>query len=126
MVVKKKRGRYANATKISLTQDIVKPVTTTTSPKDPHRHCSLCSKDKQESLIACRDCTVRGKKNFSCNHIDKSRKKTFYKNIFTILAHPSCIYLPDEMIQKANTSWQCERCKTCVICYETSEAVSEI
>lgn len=60
MVVKKKRGRYANATKPTVPQENVKPVATTVSPKDPQRHCSLCSKDKQETLIACRDCTVRG------------------------------------------------------------------
>lgn len=28
------------------------------------------------------------------------------------------------MIQKAGSNWQCERCKSCTICCETSDAVS--
>lgn len=45
-----------------------------------------------------------------------------YNHLFT--AHPSCIYSPEEMIQKAGSNWQCERCKSCTICCETSDAVS--
>ncbi|XP_003426986.1 histone-lysine N-methyltransferase 2D [Nasonia vitripennis] len=101
MVVKRKRGRQPNALKALLqaqqeAQDAMKAAALKESPKDPNRHCSLCSKDKQEALTACRDCTVR--------------------------AHPSCIYTPEEIMNKTHTSWQCERCKTCVVCYETSEA----
>lgn len=42
----------------------------------------------------------------------------------TLAAHPSCIYSPEEMLQKVNSNWQCERCKTCTVCCETSDAVS--
>ncbi|KOX69979.1 Zinc finger protein ubi-d4 [Melipona quadrifasciata] len=73
-------------------QDSSKP----TVKDGPCRQCSLCAKEKQENLVACRDCTVR--------------------------AHPSCIYSPEEMIQKAGSNWQCERCKSCTICCETSDA----
>ncbi|XP_058800720.1 uncharacterized protein LOC131669681 [Phymastichus coffea] len=95
MVVKKKRGRYSKVLPNQQDAQETKTATLKESPKDPNRQCSLCSKNKTESLIACRDCTVR--------------------------AHPSCIYTPEEMIIKVNTSWQCERCKTCVVCYETSD-----
>lgn len=37
-------------------QESLKPI----AKDGPNRMCSLCSKEKQESLIACRDCTVRG------------------------------------------------------------------
>jgi hypothetical protein len=77
MVVKRKRGRHANVTKTLSnsqqdSQDSTKPITVKESPKDPNRHCSLCSKDKQESLTACRDCTVRGR-----------NLKTGYINLFS-------------------------------------------
>ena len=66
MVVKRKRGRLSNAHKALLlsaqeAQETAKIVPAKESPnKEPNRQCSLCTKDKQESLIACRDCTVRG------------------------------------------------------------------
>lgn len=68
MVVKKKRGRMSNAAKaLALAQqeaqDAAKPVVKE-HPKDPNRTCSLCSRDKQEALTACRDCTVRGENFF--------------------------------------------------------------
>ncbi|XP_012233877.1 uncharacterized protein Lint-O isoform X2 [Linepithema humile] len=95
-LVKRKRGRQPGShNKNSLMQD--SQDSAKAAVKDgPYRQCSLCAKDKDEALVACRDCTVR--------------------------AHPSCIYSPEEMIQKANTNWQCERCKTCTVCCETSEA----
>lgn len=70
MVVKRKRGRQPNALKALLqaqqeAQDASKAAALKESPKDPNRHCSLCSKDKQEALTACRDCTVRGKKSLA-------------------------------------------------------------
>ncbi|XP_033221931.1 uncharacterized protein LOC117176048 [Belonocnema kinseyi] len=96
-LVKRKRGRQPGSqTKtISVPQDpleSLKPI----AKDGPNRQCSLCSREKQESLIACRDCTVR--------------------------AHPSCIYTSEELLQKSCTSWQCERCKSCVSCCETSDA----
>lgn len=96
-LVRRKRGRQPNSqTKTAIvpqeSQEAVKP-----APKDgPQWHCSLCAKQKQERLVACRDCTVR--------------------------AHPSCIYSPEELIHKLGSSWQCERCKSCTICCETSDA----
>ena len=78
-------------------QEVSKHTSTKEIVRDPNKNCSLCSKDKQEPLTACRDCTVR--------------------------AHPSCIYTPEEMVLKANTNWQCERCKTCIVCYETMDVV---
>lgn len=47
-----------------------------------------------------------------------------YMYILICLAHPSCIYTAEEIIHKAGSNWQCERCKTCTICCETSDAVS--
>ena len=47
-----------------------------------------------------------------------------YYVLHILAAHPSCIYSPEEMLQKANSNWQCERCKTCTVCCETSDAVS--
>ncbi|XP_015171334.1 PREDICTED: uncharacterized protein LOC107063765 isoform X1 [Polistes dominula] len=95
-LVRRKRGRQSTTqNKVATVQEppeIVKPPI-----KDgPCRQCSLCAKEKQEALVACRDCTVR--------------------------AHPSCIYSPEEIIHKAGSNWQCERCKTCTICCETSDA----
>lgn len=89
----------------------------------PYRQCSLCAKDKDEALVACRDCTVRGKQFlYAVNLLRLIFIDIYICIVFT--AHPSCIYSPEEMIQKANTNWQCERCKTCTVCCETSEAVS--
>lgn len=95
-LVKRKRGRQPSSqNKSSISQESQE--SSKTVVKDgPCRQCSLCAKEKQESLVACRDCTVR--------------------------AHPSCIYSPEEMIQKAGSNWQCERCKSCTICCETSDA----
>ncbi|XP_018343975.1 PREDICTED: uncharacterized protein LOC108749650 [Trachymyrmex septentrionalis] len=91
-LVKRKRGRPGHKNSMIQDQDSAKTII-----KDgPFRQCSLCAKEKQEALVACRDCTVR--------------------------AHPSCIYSPEEMLQKANSNWQCERCKTCTVCCETSDA----
>lgn len=57
-LVKRKRGRPGNH-KNSLVQD--SQDSTKTAVKDgPCRQCSLCAKEKQEALVACRDCTVRG------------------------------------------------------------------
>jgi len=59
-LVKRKRGRqpsnHNKNAQIQDTQDISK----TTVKDGPYRHCSLCAKEKQETLVACRDCTVRG------------------------------------------------------------------
>lgn len=44
--------------------------------------------------------------------------------LYILAAHPSCIYSPEELLQKASSNWQCERCKTCTVCCETSDAVS--
>lgn len=96
-LVKRKRGRQPASQNKSMTtsqdsQESLKPI----AKDGPNRQCSLCSKEKQESLIACRDCTVR--------------------------AHPSCVYTSDVLHHKSGSSWQCERCKSCVICCETSDA----
>ncbi|XP_011312881.1 uncharacterized protein DDB_G0284459 [Fopius arisanus] len=96
-VPKRKRGRQPLASKTTFQasheyHDINLKATT---KEGPNRQCSLCAKDKSESLVACRDCTVR--------------------------AHPGCIWSPEDLIHKAGSSWQCERCKTCSICCETSE-----
>lgn len=122
--MKRKRGRQPGShNKNSLMQD--SQDSAKAAVKDgPYRQCSLCAKDKDEALVACRDCTVRGKQ-FERNQfvsINLSYRYLYLYYIFT--AHPSCIYSPEEMIQKANTNWQCERCKTCTVCCETSEAVS--
>jgi len=56
-LVKRKRGRPGH--KNSLMQD--SQDSTKAPVKDgPCRQCSLCAKEKQEALVACRDCTVRG------------------------------------------------------------------
>ncbi|XP_025994323.1 uncharacterized protein LOC105193093 [Solenopsis invicta] len=93
-LVKRKRGRPVNH-KNSLIQDSQES-SKPTIKDGPCRRCSLCAKEKQEALVACRDCTVR--------------------------AHPSCIYSPEDVLQKAKSNWQCERCKTCTVCCETSDA----
>ncbi|XP_076642729.1 L(3)mbt interactor in ovarian somatic cells isoform X2 [Halictus rubicundus] len=84
-LVKRKRGRQPGSQNKSTlsqeSQDTVKP----TVKDGPCRQCSLCAKEKQESLVACRDCTVR--------------------------AHPSCIYSPEEMLQKGPLA-------TCFTCDE--------
>lgn len=62
-MVKRKRGKYATQNKAVATaivsydsQDSIK-----LGAKDgPNRTCSVCSKDKAENLVACRDCTSRG------------------------------------------------------------------
>lgn len=59
-LVKRKRGRqpgsHNKATMPQESQD-----TSKMGIKDgPCRQCSLCAKEKQETLVACRDCTVRG------------------------------------------------------------------
>lgn len=46
--------------------------------------------------------------------------------MYIFIAHPSCIYSPTEILQKTNTNWQCERCKTCTACCETSDMVSSL
>lgn len=58
-LVKRKRGRPGNQ-KNSMLQDSQDSVTKTTVKDGPCRQCSLCAKEKQEALVACRDCTVRG------------------------------------------------------------------
>lgn len=94
-LVKRKRGRQPGSQNKPAPQEAQD--TAKTIIKDgPCRQCSLCAKEKPEALVACRDCTVR--------------------------AHPSCIYSPEEMIQKVGSSWQCERCKSCTVCCETSDA----
>lgn len=60
-LVKRKRGRQPTSQNKTMTtsqdsQESLKPI----AKDGPNRQCSLCSKEKQESLIACRDCTVRG------------------------------------------------------------------
>lgn len=62
-VVKRKRGRPVSQNKIQgsqESQESKKP----TAKEGPNRQCSLCAKEKSESLVACRDCTVRGEKKF--------------------------------------------------------------
>ncbi|XP_048512812.1 uncharacterized protein LOC105687175 isoform X2 [Athalia rosae] len=97
-LVRRKRGRQAatqNKPAPVISQDSQEPVKPST--KDgPIWYCSLCARHKQERLVACRDCTVR--------------------------AHPSCIYSPEELIHKLDSSWQCGRCKSCTVCSETSDA----
>lgn len=95
-LVKRKRGRQPGSQNKSSIPQESQDSSKTTVKDGPCRQCSLCAKEKQETLVACRDCTVR--------------------------AHPSCIYSPEEMIQKAGSNWQCERCKSCTICCETSDA----
>ncbi|KAF7995161.1 hypothetical protein HCN44_004633 [Aphidius gifuensis] len=97
-VVKRKRGRQSTSIIKPTIQAPQEPIEL--SPKinnkdGPNRQCSICTKDKPESLVACRDCTLR--------------------------AHPSCIYSPEELLLKTGYSWQCARCKTCVVCSETTE-----
>lgn len=49
--------------------------------------------------------------------------KLFFSNI---LAHFSCLNGDDMMLRMyPDNTWQCPHCKTCVHCYETSDAVSE-
>lgn len=59
--MKRKRGRQPGShNKNSMLQD--SQDSTKMNIKDgPCRQCSLCAKEKQEALVACRDCTVRGK-----------------------------------------------------------------
>ncbi|XP_012273324.1 uncharacterized protein LOC105695891 [Orussus abietinus] len=96
-LVKRKRGRQPGVqNKAGSNSQEALDIVKTPVKEGPNRQCSLCAKEKQERLVACRDCTVR--------------------------AHPSCIYSPEELVQKLGTSWQCERCKSCTICCETSDA----
>ncbi|XP_078051204.1 L(3)mbt interactor in ovarian somatic cells isoform X2 [Augochlora pura] len=84
-LVKRKRGRQPGSqNKTTLSQE-TQDTTKVTVKDGPCRQCSLCAKEKQESLVACRDCTVR--------------------------AHPSCIYSPEEMLQKGPLA-------TCFTCDE--------
>ncbi|XP_026670619.1 zinc finger protein ubi-d4-like isoform X2 [Ceratina calcarata] len=95
-LVKRKRGRQPGSQNKPSAPQEPQDTLKTVIKDGPCRQCSLCAKEKQETLVACRDCTVR--------------------------AHPSCIYSPEEMIQKVGSSWQCERCKSCTVCCETSDA----
>ncbi|XP_015116588.1 uncharacterized protein LOC107040840 [Diachasma alloeum] len=96
-IPKRKRGRQplASKTAVQASHEYQESPPKTTTKEGPNRQCSLCAKDKSESLVACRDCTVR--------------------------AHPRCIWSPEDLIHKVGASWQCERCKTCSVCCETSE-----
>ncbi|XP_034944939.1 uncharacterized protein Lint-O [Chelonus insularis] len=98
-VAKRKRGRQpGSGQKASVqapSQDSQDSSNKSTSKDTLTRQCSLCSKEKSEPLVACRDCTVR--------------------------AHRSCIYSPEELSQKSKSNWQCDLCKTCTVCCETSD-----
>lgn len=64
-MVKRKRGRQSatsiKATLQATTQDSQDSTSAKSNAKEtPGRKCSLCYKDKSESLVPCRDCTVRG------------------------------------------------------------------
>ncbi|XP_014211660.1 uncharacterized protein LOC106641676 [Copidosoma floridanum] len=100
LIVKKKRGRYSNAVRAAMAsaqqqelQEAAKVTIVKENTKGSHRQCNECSKETDEALMACRDCTVR--------------------------VHPSCVYTPEEKALKARTSWQCDNCKSCATCYET-------
>lgn len=100
--VKKRRGRQPNVAKVEEQPESRVPPKSTVKEivKDSKGECSICSKDKNDSLLPCRDCTVK--------------------------AHTSCIYKSEEALQRSSLNWQCDRCKTCTVCFETSEAVSSI
>ncbi|XP_022905057.1 sterile alpha motif domain-containing protein 1 isoform X2 [Onthophagus taurus] len=70
----------------------------TASHKDQQGTCSVCQGKKAsgDRLVACRECTNK--------------------------AHASCLNGDDMMLRMyPDNTWQCPHCKTCVICYETSE-----
>jgi hypothetical protein len=54
-------------------------------------------------------------------------EKTTTLSEFTVLflAHYSCLNGEDMMLRMyPDNTWQCPHCKTCVVCFETSDAVS--
>lgn len=59
-LVKRKRGRQPGSQNKSTISQESQDSSKTTIKDGPCRQCSLCAKEKQENLVACRDCTVRG------------------------------------------------------------------
>lgn len=59
-VVKRKRGRQPGSQNKSSISQEPQDSSKSTIKEGPCRQCSLCAKEKQETLVACRDCTVRG------------------------------------------------------------------
>lgn len=59
-LVKRKRGRQPGSQNKSSIPQESQDSSKTTVKDGPCRQCSLCAKEKQETLVACRDCTVRG------------------------------------------------------------------
>ena len=86
--------------------------------------CSVChlqnKKGPNDRMVACRECSNKGR--YTLNKLI-SNWKTSFSNI---LAHFSCLNGDDMMLRMyPDNTWQCPHCKTCVYCYETSDAVSE-
>lgn len=71
------------------------------SPQQNSGVCCVCHNNKKspsDSLVLCRECSNR--------------------------AHFSCLNSGDNMMLKMypDNTWQCPHCKTCCVCYETSDA----
>ncbi|XP_060528253.1 uncharacterized protein LOC132703150 [Cylas formicarius] len=108
--VPKKRGRPAGSLNKSTIErqmarnhsDDSRPDSrTSTGSKDQHGVCSVChvqsKRGPNDRMVACRECS--NKAHFSCLNGDDMMLKMY----------------PDN-------TWQCPHCKTCVVCFETSDA----
>ncbi|KAI4461363.1 polycomb group protein [Holotrichia oblita] len=86
------------------------------SHKEQGGVCSVChlqnKKGPTDRMIACRECS--NKVNFYIHHLICQ---------YSFPAHFSCLNGEDMMLRMyPDNTWQCPHCKTCVICYETSDA----
>ncbi|XP_056645491.1 uncharacterized protein LOC130450848 [Diorhabda sublineata] len=74
---------------------------TSSNGRDQHGVCSVCHiqnrRGPNDRMIACRECSNK--------------------------AHYSCLNGDDMMLKMyPDNTWQCPHCKTCVVCFETSDA----
>ncbi|KAJ8938886.1 hypothetical protein NQ318_016090 [Aromia moschata] len=107
--VPKKRGRPAGSlNKSTIEKQLAKlsdesrpDSRTSSSGRDQGGVCSVChvqnKRGPNDRMVACRECS--NKAHFSCLNGDDMMLKMY----------------PDN-------TWQCPHCKTCVVCYETSDA----
>lgn len=107
--VPKKRGRPTgalNSKHLSKSQNDDRPESRNSSNGRTSEQGSVCSvchiqnkKGTNDRMVSCRECSNK--------------------------AHYSCLNNNDDMMLKMypDNSWQCPHCKTCVVCFETADAV---
>lgn len=128
--VPKKRGRpLGSLNKSTIEKQLAKMAAeenrpdsrTSTGSREQGGVCSVChiqnKRGPNDRMVSCRECSNKGKNITYFIEL-------FYKFLF--LAHLSCLNGDDNMMLKMypDNTWQCPHCKTCVVCFETSNAVS--